>query len=276
MLSNIHERKATVKTIIIMALLILSFFWLGMTYLDPPPELGIELELNDLGAEVNYGTSDTGSGTVQPMTTEPPQQNTASSPNSSTSTPDESTLTQDTEDVPIVKTKTKSNTPVKNPSTSTTPKTQTPKQNKPDASTTNTLNNILGAPSDHNQSSSGHGDDASGNGDKGQIDGNPYATAFYGSGSGSGTGFGLNGRKKVTNERYTQTCDEEGRVVVQIEVDKSGKVINATPGVKGTTNSAACLLEPAKKTAMSYQFNADAKAPNRQIGFVVINFSLGN
>lgn len=274
MFQTIHERKAVVKTTILMVILFLLFFFVGMTYLDPPPELGIEV-LMDNGAEVNYGTSDTGSGDIQPMTTQTPQQNASSSSNNSSS-PDDTAVTQEVEDVPIVKTKTKVNTPVNNPSTTTQPKTTQPKTKKPDASTSNALNNILGAPSNTNQSSSGHGDDPSGGGDKGQIDGNPYATAFYGGGSGSGTGYGLNGRSKVNNERYTPECEEEGRVVVQIEVDKSGKVIQATPGVKGTTNSAPCLLEPAKKTAMSYKFNADSKAPNRQIGFVVINFSLGN
>ena len=264
-LADIHQRKSFVKTTLIMALLIISFFFVGMAYMDPPIEKGIEIVFNDSGAEVNYGTSDTGSGDVQPMTTETPQSTSQSEVSETSQKNTEPTLTQDTEDAPMVKTKPKTKP------TETKPKVTTP---QPDKSTSDALNNILGAPSNTNQNSSGHGDDASG-GDKGKIDGNPYATAFYGGGTGTGTGYGLNGRSKTSNQKYAPECNEEGRVVVQIEVDKSGNVINAIPGVKGTTNSAPCLLDPAKKTALSYRFNPDTKAPERQIGFVVINFSLG-
>lgn len=122
----------------------------------------------------------------------------------------------------------------------------------------------------------GEGDDNR-PGDKGQPDGDPYATSYYGSpGSGSGTGgYGLSGRSLVSKGKVQQDCNEEGRVVVKITVDRNGKVINATPGVKGTTNSDPCLLEPARKTAFLHKWNLDSKAPNQQIGFVVVNFKLG-
>ena len=73
----------------------------------------------------------------------------------------------------------------------------------------------------------------------------------------------------------TPDCNEEGRVVVAITVDRSGKVISADPGVKGSTNNAPCLLAPAKATAFMYQWAPDVEAPEKQIGFVVINFKLG-
>jgi len=120
----------------------------------------------------------------------------------------------------------------------------------------------------------GEGDDNTA-GDKGQIDGNPYANSYFGGGSGNGSGYGLNGRSKVSFKKEIQNCNEEGKVVVKIEVNKQGKVIKAIPGVKGTTNSAPCLMDPARKTALSYRFNSDAKAPTKQIGFIVINFRLG-
>lgn len=258
-LNTIHERKAAVETAVIMILLIISFFFLGMTYMDPPPEIGIELVMLDEGGSSNYGTSETGSGEIQPMTTDTPQSQSTSQSNSESSTP---TLTQDHEDNPVI---------VNNPKVK--PKKDNP---KPDQSTLNAVNNISSAPSDTNQSSTSHGN-TTGGGDQGNINGNPYANSYYGDGNGSGTGigYGINGRNKTSNQKFTQECDEEGRVVVQIEVDRNGKVINAIPGVKGTTNSASCLLEPAKRTALSYRFNADSKAPTKQIGFVVVNFTLG-
>jgi len=114
-------------------------------------------------------------------------------------------------------------------------------------------------------------------GDKGQPGGDPYATSYYGSpGSGNGTGgYGLKGRTLVNKGQEKQNCNEAGRVVVKIVVDRNGKVISATPGVKGTTNNSPCLLEPARKTAFLHKWNLDSGAPNQQVGFVVVNFKLG-
>ena len=245
-----HQRKASLKTALIMALLLVSFFLVGLTYLDPPEELGIE---------INFGTSYDGQGDIQPLTTKPPQnQPQQVEEQTSNTVKTEPVLTQDSEEETPVMSDTKNK-----------PKTDP----KPDTSESdNALNNILGAPSTTDQASTGEGD-GQGSGDKGQIDGNPYANAYYGNGGGSG--FGLNGRHKQSNQVYKPECNETGRVVVQIEVDKSGKVIKATPGVKGTTNTASCLMEPARKTALSYRFNSDNKAPNTQIGFVVVDFRLG-
>ncbi|HLT32164.1 MAG TPA: hypothetical protein VKZ98_00110 [Aquaticitalea sp.] len=115
------------------------------------------------------------------------------------------------------------------------------------------------------------------NNKQGQPNGESYATSYYGSpGSGSGTGgYGLNGRSLVNKGKVQQECNEEGRVVVKIVVDRNGKVISAIPGVRGTTNTHPCLLVSAKKTAFMHQWNLDSNAPSQQIGFVVVNYKLG-
>ena len=266
-LDTVHKRKSAVKTAIIMALLILSFFFVGMQYMDPPEEMGIE---------VNLGNSNIGSGDIQPMEpvkTAPKPQTTPpeTTPSTPTETADE-VLTQQTDEAPVVTPKPKPKPKTENPKPK--PKLKPKPKPKPDQSTSDALNNILNGPSNNGTASQGEGNDATG-GDKGQIDGNPYANSYFGGGSGNGKGYGLNGRSKKTNKKFVQNCNEEGRVVVQIEVDRNGKVTKAIPGVKGTTNSAPCLLKPAKKTALSYRFNRDAKAPAKQVGFVIIDFSLG-
>lgn len=108
-------------------------------------------------------------------------------------------------------------------------------------------------------------------------DGDSYATSYFGSpGSGVGTGgYGLNGRSLVNKGKVQQECNESGTVVVKIVVDRNGKVISATPGVRGTTNNNPCLLEPARKTAFMHEWNLDSNAPSQQVGFVVVNFKLG-
>lgn len=139
------------------------------------------------------------------------------------------------------------------------------------------LDELMGGLNKSDGTASGSEGDDDKAGDKGQPGGDPYATSYYGSpGSGSGTGgYGLNGRSLVRKGKVPQECNEAGRVVVKIVVDKNGNVISATPGVKGTTNNNPCLLDPAKKTAFKHKWNLDSNAPSQQVGFVVVNFKLG-
>lgn len=141
------------------------------------------------------------------------------------------------------------------------------------AATKAALANILGA-KEAQGSGVGNGEKSA---NQGLSDGSKYANSFYGSTTGEvqGFGFGLAGRSLASKGSVTPDCNEEGRVVVAITVDRSGKVIAADPGVKGSTNNAPCLLAPAKATAFMYQWAPDAEAPEKQIGFVVINFKLG-
>jgi hypothetical protein len=114
-------------------------------------------------------------------------------------------------------------------------------------------------------------------GDKGNPEGDPYASSYYGGpGSGSGDGgYGLKGRSLANKGAVQQDCNQAGTVVVEIVVDRNGKVVSAKPGVKGTTNNDPCLLEPARKTAYLHSWKPDSEAPDRQVGFVVVNFKLG-
>ncbi len=52
-----EEKKSFTITSVIFVILFLLFAIFGLTYMDPPPENGIA---------VNFGTSETGSGEIQP------------------------------------------------------------------------------------------------------------------------------------------------------------------------------------------------------------------
>ena len=84
----------------------------------------------------------------------------------------------------------------------------------------------------------------------------------------------MNGRNLESNGSVKPECDEEGKVVVRITINKLGNVISAEAGVKGSTNVHPCLLEPAKQTAFLHKWFSDDNAPDSQIGFVVVNFKL--
>ncbi len=169
---------------------------------------------------------------------------------------------------------------------------------KPSKSTSDALSNIL---SGSNKAGDGNDKQA---GNKGKSNGDKNATGYnggggsgtgsgggtgsgegigtgsgYGSGSGSGRGTGngnyqLSGRKFLSTPSPQYTCNEQGTVVVQITVDKNGKVIQAQPGIRGTTNAAKCLLDQAKIAALNTVVNSSEDAPEKQVGKIIYTFKL--
>lgn len=252
-------------TVVFHIVVILLLFMAGLRYLDPPLEGGIA---------INFGYSEEGMGNVQPVDRiESAPQNTATPPASQV-VPDikDDVVTQEIEEAPVVDKKERDRT-----ETSTTEKPQETKKPdpKPDQSTTDALSSILNGPQSTGTPQQGDGNDGKA-GDKGSPDGDPGASSYYGSGTGlDGDGnYQLGGRKALNKEKIVQDCNESGTVVVSIEVDRSGKVISATPGVRGSTNTAACLMEPARKSALATRFNPDDKAPVKQVGKIIYRFSL--
>lgn len=287
-LQTTYERKSFWTTAFILFGVLLLLFFVGLRYLDPPVENGILIA---------FGDTNPGSG----IALAPPTQSIAEEPALSAeanSAPDvqevmekepviessdEAVLTSEDSELVLPKKaseklpKTVTET-VTDKASETVPETvveKTPdKVNKQaSAATKAAIANILGA-KEAQGSGLGNGEKAA---NQGLSDGSKYANSFYGTSTGDvqGFGFGLAGRSLATKGSVTPDCNEEGRVVVAITVDRSGKVIAADPGVKGSTNNAPCLLAPAKATAFMYQWAPDAQAPEKQIGFVVINFKLG-
>ena len=93
-------------------------------------------------------------------------------------------------------------------------------------------------------------------------------------GTGKGTDQVLAGRKLAGNSKKVQDCNESGKVVVKIWVNKQGTVVRAERA-QGTTNSDPCLVNPAIATSKTFKWQPDANAPDTQIGFVVVNFQVG-
>jgi len=98
-------------------------------------------------------------------------------------------------------------------------------------------------------------------------------------GDGSGTGnkgisYDLQGRgfQSLPSPRYDY--QGEGRIVVEVSVDRSGKVIQATPGIKGSTTLDEYLLRVAKDAAMEARFETKPDAPRIQKGTITYNFIL--
>jgi len=269
-----HQRKSTLITSVILVILLFVMYHFGLRYLDPPEEYGVA---------INFGDSNVGQGLPVPQTKKlaPKQEQVVEEvvkeevveepvQEQPKQTIKEEVITNETaEEVPVVEKQKETPKPVEE-----TPKKEEPKSKpKPSKEATEALQNLLkGNTSDGNPK--GEGDDQVA-GTKGSQEGDAESTKFYGKeGSGEDGNYNLAGRRPLTKPIEKPDCQEEGRVVVRIEVDRSGKVIAAEPGVKGSTNTAPCLLKPAKAAALKTRWNPDPDAAERQFGTIIYQFTL--
>jgi len=97
------------------------------------------------------------------------------------------------------------------------------------------------------------------------------------SSTGNGISYSLDGRSVVGDlKKPDYPGQESGKVVVQITVDKDGRVIAAVPGMRGSTTISTKLLEAAKKAALTARFNkvTDPNAAINQKGTITYDFRL--
>lgn len=296
LLNTKHQKKSFTLTTLLLSALLLVLFYIGLTYMDPPIESGIS---------VNFGTTTFGMGKEQPKekirsrpteTKEVVEEKVVEEKQvapaeeivkeETVEKPAEKLLTQENEESIKIKQQQEAKRKADEEAKKAKAEAERIEKEKRDAeekarqekeAKKQKLDALMGGLNNSDGTAQGGEGDDNRAGDKGQPDGDPYATSYYGSGgSGNGSGgYGLNGRSLVGKGKVQQDCNEEGRVVVRIEVDRNGTVVSATPGVRGTTNNDPCLLEPAKKTAFMHKWNVDQNAPSQQVGFVVVNFKLG-
>jgi colicin import membrane protein len=95
-----------------------------------------------------------------------------------------------------------------------------------------------------------------------------------GNGRGTGISFSLSGRSALSLPKPSYPGNNEGIVVVEVNVDKYGTVTKANVGVKGSTSLDAGLLEAARKAALSTKFNQNLDAPAFQTGTITYHFVL--
>ncbi len=90
-------------------------------------------------------------------------------------------------------------------------------------------------------------------------------------GSGGGPSYDLGGRGAKSISTPNRDFSEEGKVVVDIWVDKDGKVQRVEIG-RGTTVTNSDMLESAKRAALNSIFNKDEKASDLQRGTITYTF----
>lgn len=266
-----HKRKSATITAVILILFILGIFNFGMQYLDPPEEYGVAINFGDMNVGSGVSVLKSQKTTLKeevktPAVTSPLKEVTKE-------TLGEKIITEETtKEVPIVgKVAEEKPTLVQDVVKKETPKVVT--KPKPSKESLDALNKLLNGNSSDGKSK-GEGD-AAVDGLKGDKDGEPISSKYYGNtGSAAGGNYNLAGRKVLSTPKKQPDCQEEGVVVVRITVAKNGKVMSAIPGVKGSTNTAPCLLKPAKEAALSTIWNSDGAAAEIQTGTIIYKFSL--
>jgi len=259
----------------LLALLALLYFALS----TPLPLPGEE------GVEVNLGSSDQGMGNVQEQSPPPVQQPPPSLPPPQTDPEpevEEDIITQDVEEAPAIEEEeveeieeVKQEEEVIKPDDTSTeeviqeaeeepePQPEPPKVNeralykgKSETDGDGSNQGITGQP-----------------GDQGQPNGTPDATNYEGQGGiGDGIGYDLGGRGAKHLPKPAYDSEEQGKVVVEIKVDRNGKVVSAIAGARGTTISDLRLRRLAEEAALRSIFSPDPNAPERQKGTITYNF----
>ena len=266
-----HKRKSAAITAVILILFILGIFNFGMQYLDPPEEYGLAINFGD--GNVGSGVSVLKSKKTAPKEVLKTTAVIAPLKEVIKETLEEKIITEETtKEVPIVgKVAEEKPTLVEDVVQKETPKVVT--KPKPSKENLDALNKLLNGNSSDGKPK-GEGDDSI-DGVKGDKDGEPILSKYFrNTGSGIGGKYNLAGRTVRFPSKKQPDCQETGDVVVYITVAKNGKVVSAIPGVKGSTNTAPCLLKPAKEAALSTIWNSDGAAPEIQTGTIIYKFSL--
>ena len=274
-----HKKKSASITFIVALLLIILFFGLGLTYYNPPI---------DYGMEINFGNTVQNSGNIKEQNhelnnldvIEEDQSSVKPATKSNTeinaSMKSKSVLTERKSSVSIPKKESLKKRNQKKVKEGKKIEKLTIKKDIPKVSKTtkNIVSNLLNKKKQVNDNQPNNSQSLV---NKNSSNQSAYSSTYYNSSiSGSDIkSYGLNGRSLQSKGKVLQECNEQGLVVVRISVNRKGEVVTAEPGVKGTTNTHPCLLNPAKKTAQLHKWFPDNEAPELQFGFVVIQFKLG-
>lgn len=259
------RKKALLGTVVFHVVLLVLFMFTGLTQPDPiPEEIGVEISL------ANIGDSYEGSGEVEPENVAPvnntptPTPTVAQPTAAKTSEPDEEVVSDDKSDVAINNKTSESKKPEK-------PVEEVKKEEPAPKPTVNSKALYPGKTADTKAAESGGSQgNKGGEGNMGSLEGKKEGKGVLGGGQGS---WELSGRSLLEGARIDDT-DEEGVVVLNIWVDRYGKVLRSTPNLAKSTTTSQKLFEKAQKAAMQTRYSPKGDAAAEQMGLMTFRFIL--
>ncbi len=246
-----NSRNGVIGTVAFHLLLLLLFLFYGLKTPVPLPDNSIA---------ISFGNSADGMGEIQPQDlsaapkTSPKVEEQVTKPVDPTpTTTNTEAVTQDNVDAPSI--------------TEKKPKVKTPEP-QPVKEPEKTVNQKAIYPGKTTGESAANQGETGKPGDQGDPGGDKNSTSPVGTNSGTGDKYVLGNRKAKERPKPNYNCQESGKVVVEIRVDKYGKTISARAGIKGTTNMAECLLAEAEAAAKKTTWEADPTAADIQVGTI--------
>ncbi|MCF8277444.1 MAG: hypothetical protein K9J17_11985 [Flavobacteriales bacterium] len=266
-----NKRTGMITSLIIHGLLLLLFLFLGLTTIQPKPEEGMM---------INFGNTETGLGdsemdpaqseeVVEDVTEEAVTQTETVVNEVSEPVVEEQVVTQEMLDAIALQKEKK-----KKQQEEAEKKAEEERRKAEEArvqAEKKAASDALFAKAKQGQGK-GEGNNQPG-GNQGSPNGTPGAPHGLG-GSGDGFSFDLGGRSMVSAPKIVDTSQKEGKVVVEIIVDKYGKVVKATPGARGSTTTDRHLEKLATEAAYNTKFNAKPDAAIQQKGSMTFVFIL--
>lgn len=262
------KRKALIISLVLYLGLAIVFLFIGLKYPDPPlEETGIEISMAD------YGFDDTGSGEFEPSTSQ------ASTEESSESTSEiieeaveetvqEEIVTQEDSEISVPDNSAVSESQPKE--VNETSEQQTVEEPEPVPEINENLKNVLGAWNE-TQSAESEGSQPGTSGNEGIESGNVEGRGTFG---GNGSSFELGGRSMISGPQMGEKPTEEGKVVLNIWVDRQGNILRTSQNLKESTTTSQYLFNLAQKAAKKAKFNPLPSATPEQRGKMTFIFIL--
>lgn len=257
-----RRRKAAIVTVVFHAIALILFLMFGLKEPNPP--------LEEQGASIEFGWDEAAAGDAvanieenqpqpEPVKNESPEETVKESPA-------EEVASDENSEIAVPDAKEKPEAKPKDPKPEPKPKPV----EKPKPTVSDQLSNAL--ESLNQPAGGGSQGDKEGKGDQG----NPEGTTGNGAlGGGSGS-WQLDGRSmlggygtKITDTR------EEGIVVLNIWVDRNGKVTKVQPNLSQSNTTSQYLINMAKNDVLNnFRYNGDPSASIEQRGIVRYDFKL--
>jgi colicin import membrane protein len=255
---NKYKIKGWLGTILFhLGVLLVLLFFAFTTQLPLPGEEGVEISL---------GYDNTGMGDIQPENIETQEQR--AQPQPAPEITEEEIVTQDTEPAPFVVEKKEEKKVEKVTEEPVEEVVEEQPQVNPAA---------LYPGKSKNQSPQQSEGIIEGTGDQGRPEGSVDSKEYLGKGGfGDGVSYSLEGRNPSNLPLPPKVFKENGTIVVQITVDRYGKVVRAVAIDKGSNTTSTALRRLAEEAAMKAIFNANMSAAEFQRGTITYHFVVKN
>lgn len=245
--ATVRNRYSIIITVFLHFGIVALLLLLGFRTPLPLPE--------EQGIAVNFGNSDDGSGIIEP--------NQLQQQVSSLQSNQEGVLTQNIENAVSIK----NNNIIKNNNQQTNNQTQNQNQQQQQQVNQNAL-----FPTNQNNNSNSEGE-TNGNNNQGNPNGDPNVKNHNGTPNETGNSYSLAGRSiNGSLPKPIYPGNEQGKVVVEIFVDRSGVVTKANAGIKGSTLLSKKYLDAAYNAALKAKFDENPDAAELQKGTITYNF----